>query len=413
MASTTSALVAFAGFGSAVPALVGNTKGPSSVGLAGAQLYSMYHLRKALLVVRAVGYLGVSLKEMTELNAHYSRALKGWGAMSDDDWMKIVRAGANEKRPDWKTIYELGWAKRTFSSVNWGRALTVASFIGLAAAIAGDVQNWDSKNPGLSALKLFVDVVSGSATTATGAQAALSQSTGRAAKAFLELMATKTAIRGVEMTFADVIGVVGGLFLIGSGAIQVYQSWQKNDIEGEILGAFTIAAGVLSVTGFLLTAGVIFAGTGWGAPVGCALMIVSGVILVGEIAYQVGVLVYEVGKRELHEQLSSGSQIVFEDCAAFLAREQRSAPDGRGGMKLFPASSFKKAELTGYSITPLLEALTNDKSQLGAFFPAAIESVPILYQLGFRVSELKRITNIDDGDRITKYLRDRGINVRP
>ena len=239
-----SALVTLAGLAGLTPQVVGNVPGPSSLAV------TVLELAAPQLLSRIVN----NRTQATTMGARLYRALVNAADLSLSQRTDLIDAidGGDLSR-----LRRINWSSRFMNSPAWGAAIGLASAICLIMAIQAD----DS-----STLRRWSNIIGSASGAAAGVAVAVAR---------YSTLIRDGIVRGIG---GRVLGVVGGIAAVVSGAVTAQEEYQTRDQVGMWISVAAATGGALSVAGFLLAAGAGTAGTGAGAPVG-VIMMAAGVII--------------------------------------------------------------------------------------------------------------------------------------
>jgi hypothetical protein len=375
---------------SVIGAIVGNTAGPSSLVLAIKQTW-MSHVMKAHFKQCVING---SFDNMASISAKtfksFIKIVNEKATLSADE-IRALTKGINED--DFSAFHKFAWGRKAMSSWHWGAALGVLSLL----AFYTSVMNADLSSP--EAMINAITSVGGSITSSfvNFAQVLKTFPTfGKEMTAFGKFFnkelkmfefgknfAAKAGLQGAAVTMADLMGAIGGVFMMIGGYETYRESRNANDTTGMYIGIGSAIAGGFSVLGFLCALGLLGA-TGVGAP----LMIVGAVIgaIVGLIAIA-------------RDIATPGSLLVFKAFLDYFDRDAR--PSSIPGVQL-PPSTFKlatgsqvpdspaKAELLRAFV--LVQEQSHPKVPPFNIFYAADKKVALgLFQLGFDIDQISKI----------------------
>jgi hypothetical protein len=175
---------------------------------------------------------------------------------------------------------DIDWTAKFMTEPGWGAAIGFANALCFIAAIDSDDSN---------TVRKWANIIGSGSGTVLGI-AVTFQNFSNLLKAGI--------VKGVG---GKVLGVIGGIAVVFAGAESIKESAAVNDNVGIGIGVATVAGGLLSVAGFLCTAGLATDATGVGLPVGTFLMICGAVLGIG------------AGIAGLIQSITtSGTQLVFD-----------------------------------------------------------------------------------------------------
>ncbi|MGD2089610.1 MAG: hypothetical protein PVH61_25770 [Candidatus Aminicenantes bacterium] len=330
-----SALVILAGLAGLTPQVVGNVPGPSSLAV------GVLNLAAPQLLARVVN----NRMQATTLGARLYRALVNAADLSLAQRVALIEA---IDQGNLSQLRRIDWSSRFMNSPTWGAAMGLASAICFVAAIQADDTN---------TLRSWANILG----SGSGTAASIAVIVGR-----YSTLVRDSIVRGIG---GRILGVVGGIAAVVSGATTAIEEYQTRDQVGMWTSIAAATGGALSVAGFLLAAGAGTASTGIGAPPG-ALMMAAGVII------GIGAGVVSI----IRSITTAGSHVIFE---AFINHF------GRAGGPYHTAASARPA------LRQAFETLQSGHHSVD-FWDADPAKIPQLFDLGFNAQHIAQVVNEDE-----------------
>ncbi len=277
---TRNALTLLSGTAGMLPAVMGNMPGPSSLSV------GIMDMAGALLVK----VVDNSRDQSATLAGKFSRALVNATKISSENTAKLVEAVAGQRVDGLKRI---DWTSRMMKGKTVMSCVGVCCIIGFIFAVTGDTSN---------TLKKWADILS----TGTGSVLAIS-----AALSNLSALSNSRVIGALAKGgMGKALGVVGGAAAAVSGTITAIEEHDAGDLPGFWIATAGAAGSAIGVGGFLISAGFGAEASVLGVPVGVALQIVGGVLIIGSLVFGV-----------LREVSMVGTDLVFDTILNQFARE--------------------------------------------------------------------------------------------
>ncbi|BBH71869.1 hypothetical protein ACTI_85540 [Actinoplanes sp. OR16] len=335
-----------------VTALAGNYPGPNTL------LVGIVELSSPILLGRVVG----QVTEASRLSGWLYRAVVNLASLDQvpfgrpltmADRVALIEA---VDRGDLARLRGVNWTSRFMNSGAWGPVIAVCGVIALAAAIDADNDN---------TVVYWSNIIASGSTAVTGVAVSFAS--------FSNLI----GLRIVQGVSGRVIGAIGAVAVIVSGAAAAVEGYRTDDVDDMVIGAATAFGGGLSLAGLLIAAGVI------SAPAGVGLLLMVAGVVVG-IAITVYTFVQSI--------TTAGSRNVF---SAYLAHFARTA------------GPYAEAEASRPLLRDAFRAVENRHDDVD-FWDAHPDRAPELYDLGFGFEgdnqAIQKIVDVDDGTVIRLRL---------
>jgi len=241
VAEVDSALVIVGGLAATTPLVIGNFPGPASLSVAIISL-SEAQMQKAL---------GLRANLLRQMSGKLTRAAFVLGRLSPQRFEEVIDAITSD---DLARLAKMNWSQNIQQGPRMAGFMSILFFITLCQSITSD----DSES-----LRKIANVVGSAGATSLGVSQALSH---------LSVMSKSKIVTGLAYgKVGNAVGGIAGAAAIVSAGVTVKAELQDGDMNGAYIAGAGGLAGIASVVGFLMTAGLIAEGTIAGAPAGLVL----------------------------------------------------------------------------------------------------------------------------------------------